>query len=112
MNDVILLCSEDNNTLKDVKLDEKFDFNFITYPIIIDTENEIKNAIEYIHENQINGNGFIIIKERYENNEIMYVSDVFYMYNNKSDTWSLKEINNVKYKILFKQILNYLNRIE
>ena len=112
MNDVILLCSEDNNTLKDVNLDEKFDFNFITYPIIIDTENEIKNAIEYIHENQINGNGFIIIKERYENNEILYISDVFYMYNNKSDTWSLKEINNAKYKILFKQILNYLNRIE
>lgn len=112
MNDIILLCSKDNNKLKDAKLDEEFDFKFITYPIIIDKENEIKNVIDYIHENQNNNNGFIIIKEMCENNEISYISDVIYIYNNKSDTWSIKEINNDRCKILFKQILNYLNKIE
>lgn len=112
MNDVILLCSKDDRKLKDVRLDECFDFNFKIYPVIIDKGDEVKSVIEYVHENQNKGNGFIIIKEKYENNEIIYIADVLYTYNDKSDTWAIKEINNISYKILFKQILNYLNKIE
>lgn len=112
MNDVILLCSKDDSKLKDIKLDECFDFKFKIYPTIIDKDNEVKSVIEYVHENQNKGNGFTIIKEKYEHKEILYIADVLYNYNDRSDTWAIGEINNINYKILFKQILNYLNRVE
>lgn len=115
---VILLCSEDREQLKQIDLNKDFTLHFDDIGIIENNKNvelELYATANYVKKN-INTNKIIVIKEKITDeeklNSLAYIANVIYKYDTNSDTWSIEKFMINGNKTLYKQILNYLNRIE
>lgn len=118
MANVILICSDNKNQLEKINLNKEFTLHFNDLGIIEKdniSENELYKLANYIQKN-INTDKVIVIKEKTDDNKslvsLKYLAHVSYVYNDANDTWSIEKFVIEGNKIIYKQILNYLNRIE
>lgn len=130
---IVLLCSPDEDKLKNLELpnsDENITISYIDKIFHYYDINEIKNTIKSLKEriNENNENDIIVLKEKTEgsckkpyirgvnsktnrSNLLLYMSNVSYTFDNISETWSIEKYSSL-YKgcKIYKDILNYLNK--